>query len=86
MPHALFPFIHIRHRIPSTTDSVVRFPTLFSVLFLHKDLKVPAIREKTKFIVKYRDKITAHPNEIASTLLEKDEERRKMKKIQIKQI
>jgi hypothetical protein len=28
------------------------------------------------FSVKYRDKITAHPNEIASTLLEEEEPRR----------
>jgi len=38
---------------------------------LHADLKVPTIREEiTNFNVKYRDKVTAHPNEFASTLLE----------------
>jgi hypothetical protein len=37
---------------------------------------VPKIREEiTKFIVKYRDKITTHPNELTSTLLEKEEPR-----------
>jgi len=34
--------------------------------------------EITKFSVKYRDKVTTHPNELASTLLE--EEFRKLKK------
>jgi hypothetical protein len=38
---------------------------------LHTDLKVPSIREETtKFSLKYRDKITIHPNELASTPLE----------------
>jgi hypothetical protein len=41
---------------------------------LHTDLKVPTIRKEiAKFSVKYRDKITAHPNELASTLLEEEE-------------
>jgi hypothetical protein len=40
-------------------------------------MKVPTIREEiTKFSVKYRDKITTHPNELASTLLEEEEPRR----------
>jgi hypothetical protein len=44
---------------------------------IHADLKVPAIREEiTKFNVKHRDKITTHPNELASTLLEEEEPRR----------
>jgi hypothetical protein len=44
---------------------------------IYADLKVPTIREEiTKFSVKYRDKITAHPNELASTLLEEEEPRR----------
>jgi hypothetical protein len=44
---------------------------------LHTDLKVPTIRDEiTKFSVKYRDKITAHPNELAPTLLEEEEPRR----------
>jgi hypothetical protein len=47
---------------------------------LHTDLKVPTIREEiTKFRVKDRHKITAHPNELASTLLE-DEEPRRLKR------
>jgi hypothetical protein len=38
---------------------------------------VPTIREEiTKLSVKYRDNITAHPNELASTLLEEEEHRR----------
>jgi hypothetical protein len=38
---------------------------------LHTGLNVPSIRkEMTKFSLKYRHKITPHPNELASTLLE----------------
>jgi hypothetical protein len=38
---------------------------------------VPTIREEiTKFSVKYRVKITKHPNELTSTLLEEEEPRR----------
>jgi hypothetical protein len=48
---------------------------------LNTDLKVPTIREEiTKFNVKYRDKITTHPNELASTLLEEGEEPRSLKR------
>jgi hypothetical protein len=38
---------------------------------------VTTIREEiTKFSVKYIDKITTHPNELASTMLEEEEPRR----------
>jgi hypothetical protein len=38
---------------------------------------VPTVRqEMTKFNVKYRYKITTHPNELTSTLLEEEEPRR----------
>jgi hypothetical protein len=48
---------------------------------LHTDLKLPTIREEiTKFSVKYRDKITTHPNELASTLLEEKGEPRRLKR------
>jgi hypothetical protein len=41
---------------------------------IHADLKVLTIREDiTKSIVKYRDKITTHTKELASTLLEEEE-------------
>ena len=44
---------------------------------IHAELKVPTVRKEiTKFSVKYREKITTHPNELASTLLEEDEPRR----------
>ena len=44
---------------------------------LHADLKVPTVREEiTKFRVKYRDKITTHPKELASTLREEEESRK----------
>jgi hypothetical protein len=54
--------------------SIVNAPWYISNKVLHTDLKIPTIREEiTKFSVKYRDKITAHPNELASTLLEEEE-------------
>jgi hypothetical protein len=52
-------------------------PRYISNKVLHTDLTVPTVRgEITKFSVKYRDKITKHPNELASTLLEEVEPRR----------
>jgi hypothetical protein len=55
----------------------VSSPRSISNKALHTDLKVPTIREEiTKFSVKYTDKITSHPNELASTLLEEEEPRR----------
>jgi len=57
--------------------AIVNAPWYTSNKVIHADLKVPTIREEiTKFSVKYRDKITTHPNEIASTLLEEEETRR----------
>jgi hypothetical protein len=47
------------------------------ITVLHTDINVPTIREEiTKYDVKYRDKITAHANELASTLLEKEKPRK----------
>jgi sRNA-binding carbon storage regulator CsrA len=44
---------------------------------LHTDVNIPTITEEiTKFGVKYRQKITTHRNELASTLLEEEEPRR----------
>jgi hypothetical protein len=55
----------------------VNAPRYISNRVLHTDLKVPTVREEiTKFSVKYTDKITTHPNELASTLLEEEEPRR----------
>ena len=57
--------------------ATVNAPWYVTNRVLHADLKVPTVREEiTKFNVKYRDKITAHPNELASTLLEEEEPRR----------
>jgi hypothetical protein len=57
--------------------AIVNAPRYISNKVLHTDLKVPTIREEiTKFSVKYRHKITTHPNELASTLLEEEEPRR----------
>ena len=57
--------------------AIVNAPWSISNKVIHAGLKVPTIREEiTKFSVKYRDKITTHPNELASTLLEEEESRR----------
>jgi hypothetical protein len=56
--------------------ATVNSPWYISNKVLHTDLKVPTIREEiTKFSVKYKDKITTHPNELASTLLEEEPRR-----------
>ena len=42
---------------------------------------IPSVREIIiKFSVKYRDKITKHTNELAFTLLEEEEETRRLKR------
>jgi hypothetical protein len=51
--------------------AIVNAPRYISNKVLYTGLKAPTVREEiTKFSVKYRDKITTHPNELASTLLE----------------
>jgi hypothetical protein len=43
----------------------------------YTDLKIPTIREEIrKFGLKYTDKITTHPNELISTLLEEEGSRK----------
>ena len=57
--------------------AIVNAPWYTSNKVMHADLKGPTIREEiTKFSVKYRDKTTAYPNELTSTLLEEEESRR----------
>ena len=57
--------------------AIINAPRYISNKVIHADLKVPTVREEmTKFSVKYRDKITAHTNELASALLEEEEPRR----------
>ena len=57
--------------------ATVNAPWCITNKVLHVDLRVPTVREEiTKFSVKYRDKTTTHPNELASTLLEEEEPRR----------
>jgi hypothetical protein len=59
--------------------AIVNAPRYISNKVWHADLKVLTIRrEITKFIVKHRDEITTHPNELASTLLEEEEPRRQI--------
>jgi hypothetical protein len=63
-----------QNKVPLAT---VNAPWYISNEVLHTGLNVPTIRlEITKFSIKYRDKITTHPNKLASTLLEKEEPRR----------
>jgi hypothetical protein len=51
---------------------------------LHIHLRVPKIREEiTEFSTRYSDKITTHPNELASTLLEKEVEPRRLKRFKM---
>ena len=57
--------------------ATVNAPWYTSNKAIYADIKVPTIREEiTKFSFMYRDKITTHPNERASTLLEEEETRR----------
>jgi hypothetical protein len=57
--------------------ATVNAPRYISNKVLYADLKVPTIGEEfTKFRIKYRDKISTHPNELISTLLEEEECRR----------
>jgi hypothetical protein len=61
--------------------AVINAPWFISNKVIHTDLKVPKIREEiTKFSVKYRDKITTHPKELASTILEEEEGPTRLKK------
>jgi len=61
--------------------AIVNVPWYISNKVIHADLKVPTIRlEITEFNVKSRDKITTHPNELASTLLEEEEVPRRLKR------
>jgi len=60
-----------------SSEGFVNAPWYISNKVIHADLKVPTIREEvTKFIVKYRHKIT-HPKDMASTLLEEEPRRLK---------
>jgi hypothetical protein len=57
--------------------TIVNAPWYISNRILHTDIKLPTVREEiTKFSVKYRDKITTHTNELASTLLAEEVPRR----------
>jgi hypothetical protein len=57
--------------------TIINTPWYIPNKILHTDLKVPTIREEiTKFSVKYKDKITTHPKELASTLLAEEKSRR----------
>ena len=75
----------LKHETPFRTHISSYLKCLYAPWYisnevLHADLKETTIREDiTKFNVKYRDKITTHPNELAYTLLE-DEEPRRLKR------
>jgi hypothetical protein len=56
--------------------TTVNAPWYIPNTILRTDLKIPTIREEiTNFSLKYKDKITTYPNELASTLLEEEEPR-----------
>jgi hypothetical protein len=56
--------------------TIVKAPWYIPNKTLLTDLKIPTIREITKFSVKYRGKITTHPKELASIQLSEEEPRR----------
>jgi hypothetical protein len=63
-----------QNEVLRATENALRY---ISNKALHTDLKLPTIREEiTELSVKFRDKITTHPNELASKLLEEEEPRR----------
>jgi hypothetical protein len=60
-----------------SSEQLVNAPWYIFNKVVHRDLKVPKIRaEISKFSVKYKDKITTYPNELASILLEEEKPRR----------
>jgi hypothetical protein len=66
-----------------SSEAIVNAPWYVANKVLHADLKLPTIREEiTKYSVKYRDKISTHTNELASTLLEEEEESKRVEKVQ----
>ncbi|PNF41330.1 hypothetical protein B7P43_G17039 [Cryptotermes secundus] len=60
--------------------AIVNAPRYVPNRLLHADLGTPTVREETTNISrKYQYKITAHPNELAATLLDNTDEPRRLK-------
>jgi hypothetical protein len=60
--------------------SIVNAPWYVPNTLLHTHLKIPTFKaEITNFSIKYRGKLTTHPNELTPALLE-DEEPRRLKR------
>jgi hypothetical protein len=61
--------------------TVVNAPWYITNKQLHTDLGISAVREDiTNFSHKYKDKLTAHPNKLATTLLNDEVEPRRLKR------
>jgi hypothetical protein len=61
--------------------AIVNAPWYVPNRILHADLGIPAVREEiTNISRKYKDKITGHPNEMATTLLNDGDEPRRLKR------
>ena len=57
--------------------STVNAPRYVQNTLLHTDLRIPTvIAEITNFSIKYREKLTTHPNQLTPALLEQEEPRR----------
>jgi hypothetical protein len=55
----------------------VNAPWYVPITLLHTDLQIPTVKaEITNFSIKYRVKLTTHPNELTPALLEEEEPRR----------
>lgn len=62
--------------------AIVNAPWYVPNTILHTDFKITTIREEiTKSSSKYRNKITDHPNELASTLFDEEELPRRLKRV-----
>jgi hypothetical protein len=61
--------------------SIVNAPWYVPNTLLHTDLQIPTVKaEITNFSIKYREKLTTHPNELTPALLEEEEEPRRLKR------
>jgi len=57
--------------------SIVNAPWYVPNTLLHTDLQIPTVKaEITNFSIKYREKLTIHPNELTPALLEEEKPRR----------
>jgi hypothetical protein len=76
---------HVQYRnstkIPKQSTSYYSQRTVVRPKQLHADLGIsPVLEEITNISHKYKDKLTAHPNELATTLLNDEVEPRRLKR------